>query len=246
MKIAIAGATGLIGTKLANLAREEGHEVVALSRRGGFDLTDSASQEKLIGALAEVEAVIDVTQGTDFEEAGAVAFFRAVGANLGDAARAAEVKRTVVLSIVGIERSPDYGYYVGKVAHERAHREHSPDVCILRATQFHEFAGQMIDWYTTDGVASVMDVDVQPVDSAEVVRALLDLATRPDAGDLQLSGPQRENLLDLASRVAAQRGDVVAKPGEAPASMAAGAMLPQPEDHAVVRGVTWQQWFDAQ
>ena len=38
MRIAIAGATGLIGTQLTALARKEGHEVVEIARETGFDL----------------------------------------------------------------------------------------------------------------------------------------------------------------------------------------------------------------
>ena len=38
MRIAIAGATGLIGRQLTTLARTEGHEVVEIARETGFDL----------------------------------------------------------------------------------------------------------------------------------------------------------------------------------------------------------------
>ena len=40
MRIAIAGATGLIGSQLTALARKEGHEVVEIARETGFDLLD--------------------------------------------------------------------------------------------------------------------------------------------------------------------------------------------------------------
>lgn len=172
MRVAIAGSTGLIGTKLVALARSDGHDVVEVSRSSGFDLTDEAVLPRLAEALADVDAVVDVTQGASFEQDEAVSFFRSVAGHLGQAAHEAGVRRTVVLSIVGIEESPDYGYYVGKVAQEKAHRENSPGVLVLRATQFHEFPGQMVEWFTTDGVADVMDVEFQPVDSAEVVRLL--------------------------------------------------------------------------
>lgn len=245
MRIAVAGATGLIGRKLVDLAEREGHDVVALSRTGGYDLTDAAVVPKLVEALAGVEAVVDVTQGPDFEQDAAVAFFEAVATHLGEAATQAGARRTVVLSIVGIERCPDYGYYVAKVAHEKAHRAHAPGLRVLRATQFHEFAGQMIDWFTTDGVADVMDVEVQPVDSAEVVRALLDLAVAEEADDLQIAGPTVESLVALSRAYAAGEGrDVEVRPGEAPASMADGGMLPAAGDAVEVRGVDWNTWYE--
>ncbi|WP_296606771.1 SDR family oxidoreductase, partial [Nocardioides sp.] len=177
MKIAIAGATGLIGAQLAALARQQGHEVVEITRAAGLDLL---APDGLEGALAGVEAVVDVTSAPR-DTAGA--FFPAAATNLGRAATAAGVRRTVVLSIVGADRSPDYDYYVAKVAHEDATREHAPGPVVLRATQFHEFAGQMLQWSTVDGVAHIIDVPSQPVDSAEVVHLLLDLATGAQTGD---------------------------------------------------------------
>lgn len=245
MRVAIAGSTGLIGTKLVKLARSDGHDVVEVSRSSGFDLTDEAVLPRLAEALADVDAVVDVTQGASFEEDEAVSFFRSVAGHLGQAAHEAGVRRTVVLSIVGIEESPDYGYYVGKVAQEKAHRENSPGVLVLRATQFHEFPGQMVEWFTTDGVADVMDVEFQPVDSAEVVRLLLEMATGSFDGDVQLAGPRTESLVGLAREHVAAKGlDATVKPGEAPASMAEGGMLPRQEDAVIVRGRSWHEWMD--
>src|SRR5690349_18972659 len=136
MRIAIAGATGLIGRQLTALARSEGHEVVEIARETGFDLLVG---DGLADALAGADAVVDVTQSPTLDEDEASTFFRAVADNLGGAARAAGVARTVVLSIVGADRSPDYGYYVAKVAQEDAHRAASPGAVVLRATQFHDF-----------------------------------------------------------------------------------------------------------
>jgi len=164
MKLAIAGATGLIGSQLTALARQEGHEVVEIARSTGFDvLKPDGLQEALTGA----DAIVDVTSCPQ-EEAGT--FFPTVARNLGRAATAAGVGRSVTLSIVGVDLSPDYDYYVAKLAQEQAARDTAPGVVVLRATQFHEFAGQMLAWNTQDGVAQIIDVPSQPVATAEVVR----------------------------------------------------------------------------
>lgn len=248
MRIAVAGSTGLIGTKLVSLAKANGHDVVELSRSTGYDLTDEGVSDKLASALEGVEAVVDVTQGSLGSEAEGVAFFEAVAQNLGAAATRAGVKRTVVLSIVGVDRSPDYGYYVAKVAQENAHRENSPSVRVLRATQFHDFPGQMVEWFTDDdGIATVMDVPTQPVDSDEVVALLLEMASGSYDGDLQVAGPKTEHLVELARDFVTARGlNVTVKPGDAPASMADGGMVPQQDDAVVVRGQSWHEWLDAQ
>ena len=237
MKIAIAGATGRIGSQLAALARSQGHDVVEIARETGFDLLAPGG---LGDALAGVDTVVDVTAGP-LETAGE--FFPAVARNLGSAAAAAGVPRTVVLSIVGVDRSPDYDYYVAKLAQENVYREVAPGVVVLRATQFHDFASQMLEWNTQDGVAHIIDVPTQPVDTREIVSLLLDLATGAVEGDTELGGPKQENLVQQVRRLVERAGSgVKVEPADAPASMAAGSMLPNPG--ALLRGPSWEQWLE--
>jgi uncharacterized protein YbjT (DUF2867 family) len=239
MRIAIAGATGRIGSQLAALAREEGHEVVAIARETGFDLL---APDGLADALAGIDTVVDVT-AAPLEVAGE--FFPAVARNLGSAAAAAGVRRTVVLSIVGVDKSPDYDYYVAKLEQENVYREVAPGVVVLRATQFHDFAAQMLEWNTQDGVARIIDVPTQPVATEEIVRVLLDLATGAIAGDTELSGPEQENLVEQVRRLVARRGDdVKVEAVDGAPSMMAGSMLPN--DGALVRGPSWEEWLEAQ
>ena len=241
MKIAVAGSSGLIGSQLTALARKDGHEVVEIARQTGFDLLVA---DGLTAALTGVEAVVDVTQSPTLDEAESTEFFTTVAGNLGRAATEAGVARTVVLSIVGTDLSPDYGYYVAKTKQEKAARVAAPGVAVLRATQFHDFAGQMLQWNTSDGVAQIIDVPLQPVATSEIVALLLDLATGAEKGDIDLTGPKQESLVDLARRVAEYQGsNVKVEPVPGPASMAGGSMLPGP--NAVVRGPDWQTWFDA-
>src|SRR6478735_6739339 len=223
MKIAIAGATGRIGSQLSALARSQGHDVLEIARETGFDLL---SPDGVAGALVGIDTVVDVT-AAPLELAGD--FFPAVARNLGTAAAAAGVRRTVVLSIVGVDKSPDYDYYVAKLEQENVYREVSPGTVVLRATQFHDFAGQMLEWNTQDGVAHIIDVPTQPVDTREIVALLLELATSPTAADVDLGGPKVENLVEQVRHLVELAGsDVKVEAAEAPASLTAGAMLPGP------------------
>src|SRR3712207_1333683 len=115
MRIAVAGSRGLVGSHVVAAAEAAGHSLVGLDREAGIDLTSSAG---LDGLLAGVQALVDVTNSptTDLR---AVEFFETVAANLGDAATRAGVARTVVLSIIGVDRVPELDYYVAKVAQER-------------------------------------------------------------------------------------------------------------------------------
>src|SRR6478752_2243911 len=219
MKIAVAGATGLIGSQLTALARTEGHDVVEIARETGFDLLAPVGLED---ALAGVEAVVDVT-ACPLDQAGT--FFPAVARNVGAAATAAGVRRSVVLSIVGVDRAPDYDYYVAKLAQEQAYRETAPGVVVLRATQFLDFAAQMLEWNTQDGVAQMLDV-----------------ATGAVEGDVELAGPKQENLVDQVRRLVEQSGqDVRVEPVAAPESLTNGAMLPG--DGALLRGPSFEDWL---
>ncbi len=243
MRIAVAGASGLIGEQLCRRGEAAGHEVVRMSRRHGVDLLDP---EAVATAMAGVDAVVDVSRPDSADRASAPEFFTAVARNLGAAGWAAGVGRSVVLSIVGIDRSQDFDWYVATLAHEEATREHAPGAVALRATQFHEFPGQALaralDGREPAGVVEIMDVPTQPVESAEVARALLEAATEPEARDRQLAGPKVERLPDLVRDLAAHDGlDVIVRPGPAAASMAAGSMLPEPG--VPVAGVDWHTWL---
>ncbi|HET7723419.1 MAG TPA: SDR family oxidoreductase [Propionibacteriaceae bacterium] len=245
MRIAVAGSSGLIGSQVCRLAVEAGHEVVRLSRTDGVDLLDVAAVGR---ALADVDAVVDVTRPTRTEVDAAREFFTTVAENLGTEGARAGVRTSVVLSIVGVDRGQDYGWYVATLAHEQATRYYGPGPRVLRTTQFHEFPGQVLERAlagdSQTGVVTIMDVPTQPVDSAEVARALVELATDAADGDRQLAGPRPERLVELVRDLVAHEGrDLVVRPGPAPASMAGGSMLPDGE--FVVAGPDWHTWLES-
>ncbi|TKS63496.1 MAG: NmrA family transcriptional regulator [Nitrospira sp.] len=57
MKIVVIGGSGLIGTKLVNRLRKQGHEVVAASPKSGVN---TLTGEGLPEALAGAQVVVDV------------------------------------------------------------------------------------------------------------------------------------------------------------------------------------------
>jgi uncharacterized protein YbjT (DUF2867 family) len=145
-KIAVAGATGRVGRHVTDVLKERGHDVVAISRSGGVDVVTG---EGLAQALAGVECVIDVATGPSPEQQAATEFFTAAARNLHEFGRRAGVRQIIVVSIIGCDRfTGGYygGYYVAKVAHERAMLAGPIPVRILRAAQFHELVGQLVDW----------------------------------------------------------------------------------------------------
>ena len=112
MRIAIAGATGTVGRHIVETARDRGHEVVALSRSSGQDVSTGAG---LVEAVAGADAVIDVTNVLTTSASKSRQFFTRATRNLLAAERSAGVGHHVSLSIVGIDGA-DAGYYAGKLA----------------------------------------------------------------------------------------------------------------------------------
>ena len=75
MRVAVAGATGVVGRHVVAVATGRGHEVVPLARSVGVDLTTGAG---LAERLAGVDAVVDVTSVPTQDRAESEAFFGAV------------------------------------------------------------------------------------------------------------------------------------------------------------------------
>ena len=103
MKVTVIGASGLIGTKVVDLLTNNGHEVVASSRKTGVDVLTG---EGLADALTGADTLVDVTNAPSFEDDPVMEFFKKSTTNLVDAARAAGVRHYVVLSIVGVDGRP--------------------------------------------------------------------------------------------------------------------------------------------
>ena len=147
-RIAVAGATGRVGTHIAAILAERGYEVAPISRAQGVDVITG---DGLDAALAGAACVIDASTGPSPEEAAATEFFTTAARNLQQAGQWAGVRRIVVVSIVGTDRSGG-GYGLAKLAHEEAMRAGPVPAGILRATQFHEFVAQLLDWGTSGDV----------------------------------------------------------------------------------------------
>lgn len=248
MLIAVAGATGRLGRHVVEVLEERGHGVVPISRTHGLDLTTGVGLEQ---AMVGVDAVIDAATSPSPDEAEATAFFRTATRNLQAAAQANGVSRMLVVSIVGIDRWAD-GYGAAKLAQEKAALAGPVPTRILRATQFHEFVGVLLDWGTQGEVGYVSDMRTQLVSARSVAEAAVNLVASPawvaDGPALEIGGPRPENLIDAATLVAAKRGrptKVETAPAEADvyaSAEAKDALLPAPG--AILAGPTFASWLE--
>ncbi|GGM03077.1 SDR family oxidoreductase [Nakamurella endophytica] len=202
MRIAIAGGTGWVGRLVVDEARAAGHTPVVVARSTGVDLVTGSG---LDAALAGADAVVDVSNIATLRRRSAETFFRTVTDRLSAAGARADVGHLVSLSIVGIDRVPS-GYYHGKQAQEAAALSGPVPATVLRATQFHEFAAQMLARRGPLVLAPRMHS--QPVAAREVARRLVELAAAAPVGHApDLAGPQPEWMDAMIRRLAHLRRD---------------------------------------
>ena len=198
MKIVVIGGSGLIGTKLVNKLRQQGHEVVAASPSSGVD---TITGEGLASALSGAQVVVDVANSPSFEDKAVLAFFETSGRNLLAAEAAAGVRHHVALSVVGTDRLPESGYFRAKVAQENLIKNSRIPYTILRATQFFEFVGAIAQSATEGNTVRLPSALAQPIASDDVAAALADVAVGPPAnGTLEVAGPEPLGLDELARR----------------------------------------------
>jgi uncharacterized protein YbjT (DUF2867 family) len=248
MKIAVTGATGRVGTHIVDILEADGHEVVPISRSNGVDVITG---EGLDEALAGVECVVDAATGPSPDEQQAIEFFTTSARNVQAAAERAGVRRIVVISIVGIDRYRG-GYNAAKVIQEQEHLVGPVPVRILRATQFHEFVEQLMDWGRQGDVSYVWRMRTQLVAARTVADAACELATenKPvrangDGPIWEIAGPREESLVDAARLLAARRGEPARVEAVDPPDplFETGGSLPGPD--AVLAGPSFEEWLDS-
>jgi len=244
MKVAVAGGTGVAGRWTVEALRADGHEPIVIARSTGSDLVTG---DGLDAALAGADAVIDATNVKSSSKRASTQFFETTARMLAQAAAASGVRHIVALSIIGIDRVP-YGYYQGKQRQEEVLQESPVPVSILRAAQFHEFAGQYLA-AMPGPVVLVPRWRAQPVAAREVGAALASIAVGEPVPMSELAGPREEIMADMIRQVVrarrARRAVVEVRiPGAAGKAMASGAGLP---DRPGLRGTqTFADWLAEQ
>lgn len=243
MRIAVAGATGNIGSLTVAALERGGHEVVRISRSLGVDLSTG---EGLDEALAGVDAVVDAINVPAARREETVALFSEATRNLLAAEERAGVRHHVLLSIVGIHGVEGNVHYAGKREQERLVEEGRVPWTIVPATQFHDFAEMVARWTERDGVATIAPLLVQPIAPADVADVLAEVAVGEPLGrHPDLAGPETQDLVDMARRTHRARGrDVRLVPtwsGVFGPEMAGTVLLPG--EGARIAPTTFEEWL---
>src|SRR2546426_4584792 len=199
MKIVIIGGSGLIGKKLVNNLRKQGHEVVAASPSSGVN---TVTGEGLAKALAGAQVVVDVANSPSFEDKAVLAFFETSGRNLLAAEAAAGVRHHVALSVVGTDRLLASGYFRAKMAQENLIKASPVPYTIVRATQFFEFVGSIAQSATDGQTVRLSPALMQPIVSDDVAAAMADVAGgEPLHGTGEPAAPELIHMEELVRRL---------------------------------------------
>ncbi|HEY7557706.1 MAG TPA: NAD-dependent epimerase/dehydratase family protein [Candidatus Binatia bacterium] len=247
MRIAVIGGTGTAGRHTVEALRRAGHDAVVVARSRGVDVSTG---EGLDDALAGVDAVIDVTnvQAPDAEVTKKL--FAAATRNILAAERRAQVRHHVLLSIVGVDRIEGNAHYAGKRLQEEILSSGPIPLTIQRATQFHEFAGMVVEWTRQGNIATVPPLLVQPVAASDVGDVLAEIAAgEPQGRTTDLAGPEPQDLVDMARRTLLARGESTQlipswRSGLFGVEAAGEMLLPGPE--ARLAPTTFDAWLTVQ
>jgi uncharacterized protein YbjT (DUF2867 family) len=205
MKIVVIGGTGLIGSKTVAILRQSGHEVVAASPNTGVN---TISGEGLAEATAGAQVVIDLANSPSFEDKAVLEFFEISGRNLLAAEAAVGVRHHVALSIVGIDRSPEIGYFRAKVAQEKLIEKSGIPYTIIRSTQFLEFLGGIAASSEDGNVVRISPGLFQPIAADDVAAIVADVAlAAPRNGIVEIAGPERAPFNEIVARYLKAVGD---------------------------------------
>jgi uncharacterized protein YbjT (DUF2867 family) len=196
MKIVVIGGSGLIGKKLVQILREKGHDVLAASPSTGVN---AVTGEGLQQALAGAEVVVDVANAPSWEDQAVLDFFEKSSQNLAAAEAAAGVKHHVALSVVGTDRLQESGYFRAKLAQEKVIKASSIPYTIVRATQFFEFVGGIVQFSTEGQTVRLPPAMMQPIAAEDVSAGMADAAVAaPLNGTVDLAGPEPIRMDELA------------------------------------------------
>jgi uncharacterized protein YbjT (DUF2867 family) len=205
MKIVVIGGTGLIGSKLVEKLQQDGHEALAASLDTGVN---TITGEGLPEALDGAQVVVDVENAPAWDDEAVLEFFQTSSRNLIAAEAATGVAHHVALSVVGIDRLPDSGYFRAKVAQEEIVKAGPIPYTIVRATQFFEFIGRIADSSTDGDTVRLSPALVRPESADDVASTLADVAVGAPLNDtVELAGPEAFRLDELARRVLSANDD---------------------------------------
>src|SRR6266480_1940758 len=244
MKIVVIGGTGLIGSKLVNKVREQGHEAAAAAPNTGVN---TITGEGLAEVLKGASVVVDVSNSPSWDDAAVLKFFETSTRNLLTYEATAGVGHHVALSVVGTDRLSESGYFRAKIAQEKLIKESSIPYSVVHATQFFEFLKGLADISVGGGKVRLPPVLFQPMAADDVASAVGRIAVGPPVnGIVEIGGPEQFRLDELVRRRLATLKDpreVIADPHARYAGAEVGERTLVPGKDARLGETRFETWL---
>lgn len=243
MRVSLIGGTGLLGRAAGSQLTAKRIDFVSAGRSAEgpasakIDVTTGEGVEEAIAGCDTVMYLSSNPRKTDaVDVAGAVRLLPI----LGD-------RHLIYLSIVGVDRHP-LAYYRAKYQIEEMIVDSASNYSIVRATQFHDLIGSILDKLGKPPLCIVPRGFVfQPVDTADVAGHLVEVAASGPGGRLpDFAGPEVISADDLARSYMTAMGRErpilkVPVPGKVARAFKEGINT-NPE--RAVGKVTWDSWLD--
>ena len=246
MNILVTGGTGVLGRKVIQELSGRGVRPRVLTRQHKSDFSAGYVQGNLLeasslpAALAGIQTLIHLASNPRKPSEDIIGT-----KNLIEAARQAEVKHLVLISIVGIDRMGWMPYYRVKHQQEGMIETSGIPYTIQRAAQFHEFAAFILNSLIKGSwMLLPSGFALQPIQTEAVARKLVEAALSKPAGRLpDILGPEPRTLVSLGKEylAAAHRPItplVIPVPG-----FIARLWQPVAQPGSLLLGQSWPEWL---
>lgn len=224
MKVAITGATGFVGSHLAQALLAQGHEVVAVARgvrKSELELS-SVKLTWFASDLSDAGQLAQAFQGCD-----AVAHCAGINREIGDqtyekvhvrgtrnvvdAGRTAGVPKIAMLSFLRARPNCGSAYHESKWAAEEMLRNSGLNYTVIKAGMIYGLGDHMLDHLTKSlntlpffATVGVHERPIRPLAIADLVRLLCAALVegRMNRSTIAVTGPEELRLSEAARRVA--------------------------------------------
>src|SRR3954447_4762996 len=204
MLIAVAGGTGLLGSRVVAALAAEGHGVRGLSRNppptplspnAEHAQVDLVTATGLDAALQGVDAVVDASDGPPNRKAERI--FIGGTRHLLAAGDSAGVRHHVCVSIVGCDQVPTT-YYEIKARQEREVERGPLPWTIVRVTQVHHLVAHIFKTASKAGMLPAPRFPLQPIDARAAAQLIAATVGRePRKGRIDTAGPEIRTVPEL-------------------------------------------------
>lgn len=246
-RVLVTGGSGVLGRQIVQALQERGATVRVVSRHAAppdvkteWAQADFKSGAGLKEAFQDVDVVVHAATAQKAQDD--LNLTRQVL----NAAKAANVKHALYVSIVGINPPGFFYYYTAKLASEQLFTTSGVPYSIQRATQFHDLVGMFLGSLgKLPFLPLPRDAVLQPVESAAVAAHIAEAALQAPAGRLpDVAGPEMLTVRELAQtwlRATGQQKRIIpfSLPLPVFSALAAGR-LTSPAAQRI--GRPWREW----